>query len=482
VPPDFIRQNEYFQTDGQFDPKKYEEYLRNPAAARDLMLIENSYRKSLPNQQYINQILALASISDKEVWQTFVAENQTGKARYVLFNSGDSPVDSSEISTPQIEKYYDEHKDDYEIAAKRRIIYAIFREQPSRQDSINVLQHAEELMQRAGEGEDFAQLAMDNSEDRSAENGGDLGFFERGRMVPEFDEAAFSTPVGGITGPVQSRFGYHIIKVTEKKMEDGVENLRASHILLKIQPSPDTRDQVRAAAEGFTEEAPKTSFAQAAATYNVDVDTTDYFEKGGFIPGLGRLPAAADFIFARPLGSPGPVYPVRDGLVVFQILDEQKERFQNLSEVRSQMVAQLMDEKRIEKALERGRQFRSTVADPSQFAAQAQAVGLGVQETDREFKAADYLKDIGRDPAFMAGALALEPGALSQPIKGQKGCYLIQLLEKTYPDSFAFLTQSEEIRNRLLTQKQNEIYSQWLVTAQEEAKIEDYRYLYYRDY
>ncbi len=482
VPPDFIRENEYFQTDGVFDPKKYEEYLRNPAAARDLMMIEASYRKSLPNQKFVNQLLALATVSDQEAWQSYRDENQKATARYVLFPSGDSIVDSALATSQRLERYYNEHRDEYRVSAKRRIIYTLFLEQPSRQDSGNLLQHAEELMQRARQGEDFAELAKENSDDRSAENGGDLGFFERGRMVPEFDEAAFSTPVGGITGPVQSRFGYHIIKVTEKKTEDGVEKIRASHILLKIQPSTETREQVRSSADAFVEDLSKSSFALTAAVYGVDVDTTDYFERGDFIPALGRLPAAVDFIFARPVGSSGPVYTVRDGLVIFQILDEQKERVQSLAEVEDRIVAEILEEARVDKAVEKGKTFRSSLSDPSLFVSQAQAAGLTVQETDREFRSTDYLKDIGRDPAFTGIALQLEVGQVSQPVKGMKGCYLIQLTEKTQPDSFAFLRDREEIRNRLLTQKQNELYSQWMEAAKEKAKIQDFRYLYYRDY
>lgn len=66
-------------------------------------------------------------------------------------------------------------------------------------------------------GADFDDLASKNSEDSSAKNGGDLGFFGRGQMVPEFEKAAFSLPVGGVSDVVETEFGYHLIKVTEKK-------------------------------------------------------------------------------------------------------------------------------------------------------------------------------------------------------------------------------------------------------------------------
>jgi len=75
----------------------------------------------------------------------------------------------------------------------------------------------DELLKRAKAGEDFAALAKANSEDGSASQGGDLGPFQRGRMVPEFDKVAFSLKPGEISDVVTTEFGYHIIKLTEKK-------------------------------------------------------------------------------------------------------------------------------------------------------------------------------------------------------------------------------------------------------------------------
>jgi peptidyl-prolyl cis-trans isomerase C len=75
----------------------------------------------------------------------------------------------------------------------------------------------DELLKRAKAGEDFAALAKANSEDGSASQGGDLGPFPRGRMVPEFDKVAFSLKPGEISDVVTTEFGYHIIKLTEKK-------------------------------------------------------------------------------------------------------------------------------------------------------------------------------------------------------------------------------------------------------------------------
>jgi len=95
---------------------------------------------------------------------------------------------------------------------------------------------AEELLQKALNGDDFAQLAKDNSEDTSAEQGGDLGFFKRGAMVEEFERVAFNEDLQVdevYSEVVKSQFGYHIIKKTKEQGEGDDKEIQASHILLK---------------------------------------------------------------------------------------------------------------------------------------------------------------------------------------------------------------------------------------------------------
>jgi parvulin-like peptidyl-prolyl isomerase len=72
------------------------------------------------------------------------------------------------------------------------------------------------IKSRLTEGEDFAKLATQYSKCPSKDKGGDLGYFNKGQMVPEFEQAAFSTPIGEVSDPVKTRFGWHLIKVTRK--------------------------------------------------------------------------------------------------------------------------------------------------------------------------------------------------------------------------------------------------------------------------
>lgn len=131
----------------------------------------------------------------------------------------------TKVTDEDMKKYYDENKSQFyrdEVKASHILISTKDKNQKdlSEKDKKKAKEKAEALLKRAKAGEEFAELAKENSEDTgSAENGGDLGFFGKGKMVEEFEKAAYALKVGEISDLVESQFGYHIIKVTDKVNE-----------------------------------------------------------------------------------------------------------------------------------------------------------------------------------------------------------------------------------------------------------------------
>jgi foldase protein PrsA len=111
------------------------------------------------------------------------------------------------VTDEDVSKYYEEHKSEFNMPEQVKASHILVKEEDL----------ANELKERLEKGEDFAELAKEYSTDGSSAAGGDLGYFPTGRMVPEFDQAAFSTPVGELSPVVKTQFGYHIIKVEDKK-------------------------------------------------------------------------------------------------------------------------------------------------------------------------------------------------------------------------------------------------------------------------
>jgi parvulin-like peptidyl-prolyl isomerase len=126
----------------------------------------------------------------------------------------------TEVSDEEAKKFYEENKTEFEQPETVKASHILFR--VNKDDSEEVvnqkLKAAQGAEARAKKGEDFSALAKELSEEPGAkESGGDLGFFPKDRMVPEFAEVAFSEKVGEISDPVRNQFGWHVIKVTEKK-------------------------------------------------------------------------------------------------------------------------------------------------------------------------------------------------------------------------------------------------------------------------
>ncbi len=124
------------------------------------------------------------------------------------------------VSDKEVEEYYKLHKDKYkekEAVKARHILVKVDKDGDKKAWSA-AEKKAEMIREKAVKGSDFAALAKEYSDDPgSKSNGGDLGFFTRGRMVPEFEKAAFSLKKGEISQPVKTAFGYHVIKLEDKK-------------------------------------------------------------------------------------------------------------------------------------------------------------------------------------------------------------------------------------------------------------------------
>jgi peptidyl-prolyl cis-trans isomerase C len=122
-------------------------------------------------------------------------------------------------SDAQAREFYDKNPDKFKQPESVRAshILILADEKTDAATKKKARQKIEALLKRARGGADFAKLARENSQDSSAQQGGDLNYFPRGQMVPPFDEAAFSLKPGQISGIVTTQFGYHIIKVTDRK-------------------------------------------------------------------------------------------------------------------------------------------------------------------------------------------------------------------------------------------------------------------------
>lgn len=148
--------------------------------------------------------------------------------------------EKSQVSDKEVEEYYNKNKKDFKQISASHILIKNTDENGAKLDESKLKENkklAEDILKKALEGEDFAQLAKKHSEDGSAEKGGDLGYFGKGDMVSEFEKAAFSLNNSQVyTEVVETQYGYHIIKKTgEKEMafDEAKDKLKEDLLLNK---------------------------------------------------------------------------------------------------------------------------------------------------------------------------------------------------------------------------------------------------------
>lgn len=177
-------------------------------------------------KDYINENDIEVTIDEEEINTTleeFKTELEKDKARQEFFeenNINDEFIRQQLVNDKYMRAFYDEISNS--IESDDAFLQEQYQTYVAKVDASHILVEdeatAKVVSEKLSAGEDFAELAKEYSTDPgSAANGGDLGFFDRGKMVPAFENVAFSSEVGSISEPVQSQFGYHIIRVNDKK-------------------------------------------------------------------------------------------------------------------------------------------------------------------------------------------------------------------------------------------------------------------------
>jgi len=344
-------------------------------------------------------------------------------------------------------------------------------------DSVAVKALAADVVRQARSGKDFASLAREFSKDGSnAQNGGDLGWFTTGRMVPAFEKAAFATKTGEVVGPVRTPFGLHIIKVLGRDDRE----VKLAHVLMKITPSSQSKNDMADRGKDFAYNARETDFTKEAQQTGLEVKETQIQDKSTVVPGIGINESVIRWAFGAKVGAVSDPYTITNGSAVFTVAEAKDAGVRPFDELKESLKPLALRKKKMERVKQIASEARAKLA-PGDSLTKLTGVfpSVPVQSTG-SFTAAGSVPGVGRDPEFIGAATGLKPGGISPPVLGARGAYLIQLLSSSGFDSSAFAAQKEVLRSRTLQEKRTRFLSEWIARLKEKADIEDRRDIFYR--
>ena len=481
-PPPFLQANEQFQTDGKFDIDKYKTAISNPQGD-EWVRIEDFMRTTfIPNyklQQYLNQSVV---ITNRELRTEFIKKNINYTVDAIHITGASVPKERSEPSLQELQDEYNSTLEDFQHGELRDISYVLWKKDPSSADTAQTIKLSEEIAERARSGEDFASLATMHSQDPGSQsNGGDLGWFGKGRMVKPFEEAAFSANKGTIVGPVESRFGRHIIHVRDKRSENGEDQILASHILLKVEISPTSLSELKRTAILFSYDAQDSGFTSATVSHGVKSRSQLKLKDSDLrIQVIGSLRSAVQYVFNNPVGTVSDLFENDQYFAVFQIdsvISPGTTPFIDVEDQLSRKVKQNKEKK-----------FSRDKADALLIEVTADGRSLesildsnedldGVRKESKSLS--EGFTSIGRSNFVVGALLSATIGDLIGPVDTNRGWALIKVLDIEPFDSTEYAVQEDQLRTNLFNREQNQVFQSWLGDLKSEAEIIDNRKYYY---
>lgn len=506
-----------FQKDGQFDRNLYAQVLQYQHLTSKVF--ERNMREQLQITKLVEAVKQEANVTDQDIEQEFRNRNEKIDLAYVKLAAGayeskvvvtdkalqayyqdhreefrqpeklalrylrfepDSFAKDVPLDEAAVKGYYEKHKDRFWVAEQVKASHILFRVTPALDEAGHQKKRAlaEKVLEMARSGKDFAELARKYSDDAgSAIKGGELGYFARGSMLPDFENVAFGLKPGQLSDVVETSFGYHIIKCE-------------GYIKAETKPLDDVRDEVRSslrselarqtaldkAMEAYSAHRQDGNIDAVASANGLEVRETGLFARGDAINGLGsddEITAAAFALKEGELARP----MVRDqGVITFVVTERHVSVVPELAEVRADVERAYRRQESVGLARQAAEKLLVELKAGKKLADLALKEKLEVGATGffpRSY--GDFIPSIGNSETLSKAAFALTMKAPVAPeVFVVDDRFIVATLIHRQEADPAQLTEAarKELHNSLLTSKREKLLVDLIQTLKSEAKIE----------
>jgi peptidyl-prolyl cis-trans isomerase D len=468
---------------------------------------EAELRKSLMADKLQTAVAGWITVSDADVDAEYRARNEKVKLELAVFTA-DRFRSTIQPTDAELQAHFDANQETYRVPEKRRVRYLSIDAEALRsrmtvtpqeaqarynqniqvystpeqirashillktegKDEAAVRKQAEAVLAKVKAGEDFAALAKQYSEDTSKDNGGDLDYFGRGAMVKEFEDAAWALSPGQTTDLVKTPYGFHIIKLTDKRAAatKTFAEVRAQvEDQIKWEKAQAEASRLAGEIEGDIDD--PTDLDRVAQAHGLTVADSGLFARDEPLAGLGFAPAVAAEAFTMEQGKVSKRLNTQQGAAFITLVEVKPSYLPPLSEVRDKV----RDDVTRTRAVDVARQRAETMAAAARtnFAAAAKAAGVEVKTTDLITRNT-ALPEVGINKAVEDAVFGLAVNQTTGPIATDNAVVVARVVERQDVKAEEMAAARDGLRSELLQQKRGEFFGAYMQKAKQRMAIE----------
>ncbi len=506
---DFIKKQPFFHQNGQFDYETYEMVLKQNRIVR--YEYENSLREDILLSKKERLLSSGLVINDNEIDQAFRREYEKIEVEYIYFDP-QSFTKKINIEETELRKYHQDHPQEFQTLNQFQIEYFIISGEDF-QGNINIREreirryykkyaekyitppevkarhillklspeaseteqqekrnYLEKVLSEINSGNSFEELAREHSEDATSSEGGDLGWFKPGEMVPEFESAAFNLNIGEVSKIVRSPFGLHIIKIEERKDEikKSLDDVRdeITITLREIRSQKKLKEELDRLAGLAANE-----FLEEAKRFKSKVLNSEWFDRTAVIAGLGSV---SDLVPELIRGKTGEIgiwkrNPVL-GHVIYRLNEKKLPEEQKFSDAKDDVFITLRLKKAKELAIERAKTALSQINSGTGLNEIAKKYELKIENLG--FTAnTRFLPKVGENNEFRKVGLQLnKKSRFGLSLDGNRAD-LILFKKRSFSENKA-IEQKEKVKEQLLQNMRQALMIKELKRLRDSATIE----------
>jgi len=512
---DSIAANTVFQNDKGFDKDLYLRFLRyqrmTPAQ------FEAERRDELLIQKLFDVMRDSVRVSEAEVRERYRLENEKINLRFIRLAIKDFVL-KAEVSAQELQSYYDGNKETLKEPAKVRVeylayphahfaakvqvgekdveeYYNLYRDTKFHQKRAVKLRHilirfppnaspetteearakAQNVLEEAKGGKDFAELAKEYSEDPTASRGGEVGFLTKGELLPALEEVAFGLKPGEISDPVKTSFGYHLLKL-EGVREEKTETLKEAEekIRKSLGDERGREEAVKAAETDRARALNGVSLAALAKERELSTKTPPFFKSNEGIKDVGPVDAFYTTSFGL---APEEISSVVEGpkaAYLIQLKERKEPLLPALEAIRGDVTRQVKEKKAMEMAREKGDALLAELKEKKDLAELAKEHSLPLEETGFFPRSNLRIPKVGSLDDIQPGGLPLFAGnPIPDKLYSQKDAlYLFAFKESQGVDMEDFEKEKDTLLETALEERRQRVLERFVTSLKAAANIE----------